>query len=234
MARKTSESTIKEVNGRKFLRIPIKTRILTPQDDIVDVIKEYTNGKLQEGDIIVVSESVVAITQGRAIPVKDIKVGPLARFLWRFVRKVPYGVGLRSPYSMQCAINECGAFRILIAAIIGGITRFFGRRGDFYRIAGKQAATIDAAFTSPVPPYNECVIMGPKDPEKVAIRIKEATGCEAAVMDINDIGGSWALGYTENIDAKLLEEIMRDNPLGQKDELTPIGIVRELSDAANR
>lgn len=114
------------------------------------------------GDWIVVSESVVAVTQGRAVPESAIRIGLLAKVLWRFVRKVPYGTGLRRPSSMQCAINECGAVRILCAAVIGGITRLFGRRGDFYRIAGKQAATIDAAQTSPLQP--ECVIMGAGKP----------------------------------------------------------------------
>ena len=36
-----------------------------------------------------------------------------------FVRQVPYGIGLRNPYSMQCAIDECGAPRILLAAVVG-------------------------------------------------------------------------------------------------------------------
>ncbi len=219
-----------EIIGRRFYRQPVKTHIIKPGEDIAAIAAQYTAGLRQPGDIIVVGESVVAITQGRAIPEDQIKVGWLAKLLWRFVRKVPYGIGLRSPSSMQCAINECGRLRILVAAIIGGFTRLLGRRGDFYRIAGMQAATIDAAHTSPVEPYNKCVIMGPKDPEKVVQRIKEQTGCEAAIMDINDIGGSWVLGATSGIDKKLLEDVMRDNPYGQKDELTPICIVRELTD----
>ena len=217
-----------QINGISFLRIPIKTRVITEKDNIVEVIDEYTHDLRQNNDIIVVSESVVAITQGRAIPVDKIKVGILAKIIWRFVRKVPYGIGLRSPTSMQCAINEVGSFRITVAAIIGGIARFFGRKGDFYRIAGEQAAMIDAAHTSPIEPYNKCVIMGPKDPMGVAKKIKEKIKCDAAVVDVNDIGGSWAVGYTDGINRKLLEDIMRDNPLGQKLEQTPIGIIRKV------
>jgi len=219
---------IVQINGISFLRIPIKTRVITEKDNIVDVVDEYTKNSRQVGDIIVISESVVAITQGRAIPADKIKVGLLAKILWRFVRKVPYGIGLRSPTSMQCAINEVGAFRIIVAAIIGGFTRFLGRKGDFYKIAGEQAAMIDAAHTSPIEPYNKCVIMGPKDPMSVAERIKQRIKCETAIMDVNDIGGSWAVGYTENINQRLLEDIMRDNPLGQKLEQTPIGIIRKV------
>jgi len=171
----------------------------------------------------------LAITQGRAIPVKDIKIGFLANLLWRFVSNVQYGIGLRAPTSMQCAIDEVGAGRILWAALVGGLARIIGRRGkgDFYRIAGMQAALIDAATTSPVPPYESCVIKGPKDPEKVAQRIKDELGYECCVMDINDIGGCWMIGGSDGIDKEFMEVVMKDNPQGQGAELTPICLVRK-------
>jgi hypothetical protein len=223
---------LRTVQGVTYLRTPVRTKIITPDDDIVELIDEVTRDQRQAGDILVVAESPTAISQGRAIPETDIRIGLLARLLWRGVRKVPYGIGLRSPATMQCAINEVGGARIILASIVGVVGKLLGRRGDFYRIAGMQAATIDAAHTSPVPPYDQCVILGPKDPEGVARRIREKTGCEAAVMDINDIGGSWALGASDGIDKKLLEEIMRDNPAGQKNECTPIVIVRKAESEA--
>ena len=212
------------VNGVTYRRFPIRTHCVTVQDDIAELCASYSKDARQAGDILFVSEKVCAVTQGRAIPVSQIKIGLVARLLWRCVRKVPYGIGLRSPETMQCAINECGAPRILLAAILGGFTRCLGRRGDFYRIAGMQAATIDAAGTSPL--QNDCVILGPKDPEQVARRISEATGLAAAVVDVNDIGGSWVLGSWRVEDPKLVEAILKDNPLGQKDEQTPFGLIR--------
>ncbi len=212
------------VNGVTYRRFPIRTHRVTVQDNIAELCDRYSKDVRQPGDILFASEKVCAITQGRAIPVSQIKIGLLARLLWRCVRKVPYGVGLRSPETMQCAIDECGAPRILLAAVLGGLTRCFGRRGDFYRIAGMQAATIDAAGTSPL--QNDCVILGPKDPGQVARRICEATGLPAAVVDVNDIGGSWVLGSWRVEDPKLVEAILKDNPLGQKDEQTPFGLIR--------
>ena len=224
------KNPIIEVDGKKYRRMPIKTHIVTPNDDMADVIKKYCAKHLIKGDIISLSESPVAITQGRAIPVKDMKIGLLAKILWRFVKKVKYGTGLRSPYSMQCAIDEAGALRILFAAFVGGAGKLIGRSGDFYRIAGKQAALIDAAFTSPVPPYDQCVIKGPKEPEKEAWRIGKKVGYDVAIMDINDIGGSWVIGATKGVDVELLQKIMKDNPQGQADELTPICIIRKVNE----
>jgi F420-0:gamma-glutamyl ligase-like protein len=204
----------------------VKTHVIAAGENMSEVVARYCGRSAVPGDVIAVSESVVAISQGRAVPEDRIRVSVLARLLWRFVTRVPYGVGLRSPQTMQCAIDECGSMRILVAALVSALTRPFGKRGYFYRIAGIQAALIDAAHTSPVEPYTSCVILGPKNPDLVAESIKKRTGVDAAIMDINDIGGSWVIGRTRGVDVRTLEEIMRDNPMGQGDELTPICIVR--------
>lgn len=214
------------VYGNAFIRIPVKTRILSPEDDMLEIIREYALPQMQAGDIITISESPLAITQGRAIPVSELRIGILAKVLSRFVAKVPYGIGLRSPSSMQCAIDETGRLRILFAAAVGAVGKLLGRKGDFYRVAGMQAALVDAATTSPVPPYNETVIKGPKEPQKVAESLAKEIGHPVAIMDINDIGGSWMIGGGGGVNKHFIEMAMKDNPQGQGDELTPLCIVR--------
>jgi hypothetical protein len=213
---------------KKITIFPIRTRILTQSDAIDAIIASFVSSSLRDHDIVVIAESALAITQGRAIPETSIRIGVLAKLLWRFVAKVPYGVGLRSPESMQCAINESGWLRILVAALVSGFTKPLGLKGIFYRIAGKQAAMIDAAHTTPVEPFDQCVILGPAKPDGVAQHLKHRFGTEFAVMDINDIGGSWVIGNSGCIPVKKLEKVMRINPLGQGKELTPIAIVRGL------
>ena len=138
----------------------------------------------------------------------------------------PYGIGLRAPSSMQCAIEETGVIRIIFAAAIGAVGKVLRRKGDFYRVAGMQAALVDAATTSPIPPYSETVIKGPKEPMQTAINLSEAVGYPVAIMDINDIGGSWMIGSGPGINKHFIELAMKDNPQGQGDELTPLCIVR--------
>ncbi|MBC8313793.1 MAG: coenzyme F420-0:L-glutamate ligase [Candidatus Cloacimonetes bacterium] len=227
MKQKISE---KKIGKDVFIRIPIKTKILNSEDNIIEIVERYTAKILEKNDIIIISESPVAITQGRAINEDEINPGILAKLLWRGVKKVNYGIGLRSKISMQCAIDECGKCRIIFAAAIGFICKLIGKSGMFYKIAGKQAALIDAAHTSPIPPYDKTVIKGPIHTDKICRKIKEIIGNETAIMDINDIGGSWVIGKSTGIDANLLEKIMSDNPQGQQDELTPICIVREKND----
>ncbi|MCB5233720.1 MAG: hypothetical protein LHW60_00530 [Candidatus Cloacimonetes bacterium] len=220
------KSEIIEVFGQRYQRIPVKTHVLSAEDDMLAIIEKYALPLMKEGDMLTISESPLAITQGRAVPVSEIRVSFLACLLSRFVAKVPYGIGLGAPTSMQCAIEETGVVRILFAALVGAIGKLLGRKGDFYRVAGMQAALVDAATTSPIPPYNETVIKGPKDPQKVAEALTEATGYPIAVMDINDIGGSWMIGGSK-LDKNFIEAVMKDNPQGQDDELTPLCIVRK-------
>lgn len=212
------------VEAAHYDRLPVRTPIVTRQTDLAYLVREYAGPHAQPGDVLFISEKVVAVTQGRAVSETELKIGITARILWRFVAKVPYGIGLRRPSSMQCAVNECGAPRIWAAAIVGALGKLVGRKGDFYRIAGPQAATIDAATTSPLQP--DCVIMGPKDPEGTARRLSEATGLEIAIVDVNDIGGSWVLGASEGVDCRLVEAALKDNPLGQGSECTPMGLLR--------
>jgi hypothetical protein len=219
---------IREVEGRTFLRIPIRTHVVTEADDIVEVAGRYAAPLLQEGDLLFVGEKAVAITQGRAIPISTMHPGALARFFWRFVRQTSYGVGLRDPYSMQAAIDEVGAPRIVVAALVGGITRAFGRRGDFYRVAGVQAAAIDAPGTAGIEQFKDRVIKGPLDPHGVARRLAEALGCGAAIVDCNDVDSA-VLGHSPGVDARILRLALLDNPLGQGDEQTPLGILREVA-----
>jgi len=215
-----------EVAGKLVRRLVVKTRVLNRGDDLRALVRHYVGPVLRPGDIVTIAESPVAATQGRAIPITEIHPGFWARLLWRFVKKVPYGIGLRSPWSMQCAIAEVGLGRILRATIAGAWGKLWGRSGDFYRVAGEQAAMIDAAHTSGVKEFYDCVILGPKDPDRVAEMLAQELGCPVAVVDANDIFGCKVVGASAGLDVSLVEAAMKDNPAGQGGELTPIVILR--------
>jgi hypothetical protein len=178
--------------------------------------------------LVAVSERMVAITQGRSHRMVDIHPGWLARFLVRFVTRPGYGIGLGTAETMQLAIEEVGAPRILMAAVVSGLTKPFGVHGLFYRIAGRQAAAIDGPTSYTIPPYNEAATLGPRDPTGVAGSIAEALGVPAAVIDANDAGCN-ALGVSRGVDRRWVERLFADNPLGQAREQTPICVVRRLT-----
>ena len=154
----------------------------------------------------------------------------LAFTLSKYVTKTPHGIGLGMPETMEMALRECGTPRIILAAGVAAITKPFGRKGDFYRVAGSKARAIDGPTSHTIPPYNEYVVLGPERPNEVAKTIKAAfdKDIEVIVTDINDLGGNILGSSASSIDHQLMVKILKDNPLGQKAQSTPLGIIRKI------
>lgn len=220
-----------EVAGRRFQRIPVKTRLIGPDDDIVEVARAFASDLLVDGDVLFITEKVVAITQGRAYPVADIRPRRLATVLSRHVTRTPAGIGLGMPETMEMALRECGTPRILLAAVVAAVTKRFGRRGDFYRVAGWKAQGIDGPTSGTIAPYDSHVVLAPAEPHRVAARVRDALGGRVHVLvsDINDLGGNILGSTLDAASTRALLAVLRDNPLGQGRQSTPMGIIRRLN-----
>ncbi len=218
-------------DGVRYERIPIKTKLVLPEDDIIEVVTHFADGHLADGDILFVTEKIVAITQGRSFPTESIQARPLAVWLSDRVTKTPNGIGLGLPQTMEMALRECGIPRILFAAAVAAVTKVFGRKGDFYRVAGPKARGIDGPTSGTIPPYNGAVVLAPDRPRRVARDLQAAVSkkVEVMIVDINDLGGN-VLGSTmsRSTDRKV-ERILSDNPLGQGHESTPMGVIRRVA-----
>jgi hypothetical protein len=229
----TKNRTI-EAGNRSWVRIPVRTRLILKGDDLLQAIGE---GIEEDGlrvlpeDILFISEKAVGASQGRYYLLDDKTLRPrkLARILSRFVTKTPSGIGLGMPETMECALRECGTSRILLAAIIGALGKVIGRKGDFYRVAGPKARSIDGPTNGTIPPFNRAVSLAPEDPDGVSRSIAEKFGCSAAVVDVNDLGGNVLGIWPADLDKELIVSILRDNPLGQGTASTPVGIIRQQS-----
>jgi hypothetical protein len=210
--------------------VPIRTHLIFPGEDWVKIVRQYLDGKAEPGDWVVISESVAAIAQNRVYPVTSIFPGFWAKRLNRFFQ---FNSSLASCYSMQKAIEEVGLPRMMAGVLIGLAGRLVGRTGDFYRIAGRQAATIDDC-TGTLPPFDKSVVMGPLNPGQLALRIREETGLEAAVVDANDLGKVDILGKSSGIEDQQLVEAVVDNPQGNSDEQTPLVWIKKRPSAEQR
>lgn len=227
-ANKDKKLTVK-INNEEFSRIPINTHTIMPGDDLYPIIKEYSHTHLQDGDILFVTEKIVAISQGRSFPLKDIKPRKLATLLSSYVTRTPYGIGLGMPETMEMALQECGTPRIVFAAGVAAVSKLFGRKGDFYRIAGPKARAIDGPTDGTIPPFDEYVVLGPDKPNQVATDIKNLfdKDIEVLIVDINDLGGNILGSSDQSLNLDLYIDILKDNPLGQAAQSTPLGIIRK-------
>jgi hypothetical protein len=223
-----------EVDGVRFERIPIKTHVVLPGEPLDPVIEKYALDLLQDGDWLFMTEKMVAGSQGRAYPVAETKARPLAVWLSKRVVRTPWGIGLGIPETMEWAIREVGTPRILFAAAVSVVTKRFGRTGDFYRIAGTKARGIDGPGYPTIPPYDEMVVLTAAKPKQTAQHVgdvlaQQGKRVEVFLVDINDIGGNVLGSTTDRATEQLVARILKDNPIGQGHESTPLGIIRRAS-----
>lgn len=139
------------------------------------------------------------------------------------------GIGVDSPYKMQVAIDLCGKFKVIYAAILAGIGKLFGKKGIFYDIVGQEISGLDRFYGKVFPEYSEYGIRIPENSNEVCDEIYNKLGIKAMIVDANDfnveiLGKSNSLNY----DDKTLAQIIKDNPAGQSRQLTPIILIREV------
>ncbi|SCL91650.1 coenzyme F420-0:L-glutamate ligase [Sporanaerobacter sp. PP17-6a] len=217
-----------EVENIHYARLPIRTHVITKQDNISNVAQQYAAKYIQEGDILFICEKAVACSQGRAIPLNRIHPSRLARILSRFVYKSPYGIGLGIPETMEMALREGGTIHILFAAFISAIGKLMGKRGWFYKIAGSRVSSIDGPTPYTLPPYNKCVVLCPDRSNEVAREVAQCLGVACVIVDVNDLGAKVLGASDSRINQTRIARILRDNPLGQGVWQTPMGIIRPL------
>ena len=202
--------------------LPIPTHLLNPQDDYIEVVKQYVVPHAQPGDIVTIGETPIAIMQGRWRHPSEIKPGWVATRICYFFLPTS---SLATACGMQALIDVSGPFRVLMAFLIGSVAKIFRVPGVFYRLAGEQARLIDD-ITGTLPPFDQFIVMGPDDPDQVAEHIKTATGLEAAIVDVNDLKRVKTLAASSNVPIAVMESALRDNPAGNGDEQTPVVLIR--------
>jgi hypothetical protein len=222
------------VAGVRYLRLPIKTRLIEKNDDLMKLLGEYATPNLMPGDILFVSEKVVCLTQGRIIRRDEVKTSWLARLLARHVRNYAgtpqfRGLGHGTAPAMQLLIEEAGYPRTVFAAVVAALTRPLGIKGAFYYLVGKQAKSIDCPMSWTIEPYQEYAKKAPADPNGVARNIKKHFGVETIIVDAN-YRGAFSLGKSSHaVSEKFIREVLRDNPAGQDSEMTPFLIIRKAA-----
>lgn len=161
-----------DVGEKKYIRNAIKIHYIEAgEDNYIDIVFKYALPLYKPGDIISISEKIISLCQNRVVYKKDVKVSSLAMFLSKFVHTTPAGDHIGIPHKMQVAINLVGPTRIVTAALISAITRPFGIKGLFYKIAGKDTATIDGFESDFFQDYLNMAFLPPAEPDNVCNEI---------------------------------------------------------------
>lgn len=209
--------------------IPVRTRLVVAGDDIAGVVAEAVRGIARACDVVCVSETAVAIAQGRMIAAETIRPSRLAYFL---ARRAGALATVNQPESLQIVIDQVGAVRVLRACVAHVLGRLAGRRGVFYEQLGEAIAAIDG-YTGTLPPFERTIVFGPLEPERVATEIGERAGAGCTIVDANDLKRAKVLGASPGVERAAVERALLENPHGNADEQTPIVVLKWRGTGAN-
>lgn len=216
-----------QVDGQAYIRHAIRTHFVTQGEDYLSLIRSYVLPLYRPGDLLAISEKVIALCQGRVVREEDLHPGLLARLLVHFVHRTPAGPGVGNLYKMQFAIDTCGPVRVVWAALRAGIDKLRGIHGTFYRLTGREVAGLDGFYGKEIAEYAHIGIRIPSDPNQVCRRIYQDTGIPSVIVDANALNVE-LLGKAPVLtqpDA-FLTALLRDNPAGQCRQLTPFILIR--------
>lgn len=217
------------VNKDTYLRYAVHTRFVKTNDDYIQLIKEFVLPFYKENDILSISEKIISLCQNRIIKREDIQIGKWAKFLSKFANQKNrggYGVGMA--INMQYAINKVGLGKVLIASILGGLTKIIGIKGVFYKIVGREVSGLDGFYDGAWEEYRDIGIEIPLYPNQVCNAIKDKLGITCIIVDANDFGVV-ILGKSKDLKLtnRILKKIIKDNPASQLKEKTPFVLIRK-------
>jgi hypothetical protein len=212
-----------QVAGIEYLRLPIHTRWLTQDDELILSLKESLHAA-QLGDTVAISEKVVVLLTGRAVDIGTVHPGRLARVLASHVHPRHDSRGLAVPEKMEYVIRSIGPARTVAAAMGCAVTRPLGLHGAFYRMAGSVARDIDGGR----PPYENLLFppLKPAVAHWICTELERALGIGVSIVDLNDYGGSIRAASRRSLPTATLAAVLRDNPMRQRITSTPFVLVR--------
>ncbi len=226
----------KQVNitacGKIWARHAIQTHFVEVGESYIDLMERYVRPLYQKGDILSMSEKVIALCQKRIVTEAEVKPGFWANVLSRCVHQTSAGPGMGLPVKMQFAINVCGLPKVIWAAICAAFDKLRGVHGTFYEMLGQEVSGLDGFYGNDIPAYAHMGVRIPENPAGVCDEIYQKTGIVSMIVDANDLNQEM-LGHCSQLkqtDEQLLD-IIRDNPAGQDQQFTPFILCRPVANA---
>tara|TARA_Y100001978_G_scaffold113447_1_gene101194 strand:- start:5524 stop:6675 length:1152 start_codon:yes stop_codon:yes gene_type:complete len=223
----TDRKSSRELNiislSNEYDAVAIKTNILGSFDNPLNTIKTYCQDIIKQDDILIIGETPLAIMQGRYVDSSNINCNIFSKILCYFFHPTS---SLATACGMQLLINKIGFTRIFIALLIGFSFKIIGIKGMFYRLTGVESSLIDDISGTTIP-YDKSIVLGPKNSKSICNEISKVLNIEAAVVDVNDLGGVKILASSSKNINKRLMTLLKKNPAGNDDQKTPIVLIRK-------
>jgi len=85
---------VREVCGHSMERYGIHTHFVEEGESYIRLIQDYVLPLYEPGDVLSISEKVIAMCQENTVYMEDVKVGWTAKILSRFGHKTKSGIGV--------------------------------------------------------------------------------------------------------------------------------------------
>jgi hypothetical protein len=212
-----------------LVAIPVRTPLVRPGDDPVDVVERAVAGIARPGDVIALSETALAIAQNEFVVAEYIRPSRLA---YALARRAGALATMSQPESVQLVIDRVGWWRVVYATLVQFVGRLTGRPGGFYRVLGDAISTIDG-YTGTMPPFERAIVLAPRNPDAFAQSVFERLHVDCVVVDANDLEKAKVLGASVAVERAAVEKALLDNPHGNGDEQTPVVVLKWRAAGAN-
>lgn len=205
-----------------IVAIPVRTKIVSPGENLMQIVVDATRGIARPDDLVAVSETAVAIAQGQAVPAEYVRPSRLACFLAQHAGAL---ATVSQPESLQIVMDQVGVAKVLYASFMQVLGRAIGRRGMFYEIMGEAITAIDG-YTGTMPPFERAIVFAPREPDAFAQSVADSAGVGCAVVDANDLQKAKVLGASRTVNRKNVGYALLANPHGNGDEQTPVVVLK--------
>ncbi|QSB13924.1 hypothetical protein JQS43_20615 [Natronosporangium hydrolyticum] len=169
--------------------VPVRTELLQPGDRFLARLAWYASeaaaGAPPGRWWLLLAAKPLAVAQGRARPLWEIRPGPTARLLHRLagrrlaaagafggvtLRRPTAGLSLAGPWTLQVAVETAGRCRLVAATAVA----LLGGARLAARIAGPAARSVRPPRPGAPPPAQVAVTSAPAEPDRVAAQLLTA------------------------------------------------------------
>jgi F420-0:gamma-glutamyl ligase-like protein len=237
------------MNGLSYVARAVKTKYWMPGDNYLKIIAEAFDGKIDDGDVVVVSEKALSIAKGYVMDESKVQPGIMARLLANYWMKTVWGYFL----GRICSLKEKNIQRLRTYPVKEGSAHkqvalwyagflealLWGSEG------GIDASNLPYSYVS-LPLVDSYAVA-----EEIRLYLRKKLGKKVAVMIVDtDKTYSWGVfhfthrpkplkgirtsGFVAYVIGRILCLKRRSTPLAVAGSEMDVDVALDLAEAANR
>lgn len=218
-----------QVGNKMYNRHVVKTDYIPVNTSIEELVEKYIVPIYKKGDILYLSKTLISICTSQVLYKLDIHVGKLAKNVSKNISLIRNEGRAVNKLAMQVAIYLIGPIKTLFAYFLASFSSNPSKaRKSFIKHAGDSVSLIGGLISDSFPEYEDFAILPPVEAAEKCADIRKKYGITCFVASVDD-SNFYLIASSRDmkIPEEILEDILKDNPLGEKTTSTPMCLIRE-------